>query len=110
MSFYNDKDGFLGQEPQVFMGDRTQAKSFGTQWHIYEAANNLQSVMTPHKIALLFLTYIKGPLVNTWVQQQVQWLHEELDRGIHTNDSALSNGVARAFDTKFVDSLHMERA
>ncbi len=95
MSFYDDEDGFIGQEPQVFTGNRAEAESFATQWYIYTATNELANVMTPHKIALLFLTYIKGLLVNTWVQQQVRWLHEELERGISAHNLALAREVAR---------------
>jgi len=74
MSYYYDDNGFQGAEPQVFTGDRSQAESFMTQWYIYTAVNEFATFMPPSKITMLFLTYIKGPLVNTWVHQQAKWL------------------------------------
>ncbi len=90
MSFY-DEDGFQGSEPQVFTGDRSQAESFVTQWYLYTIVNDFDTFMTPCKIAMIFLTYIKGPIVNTWVQQQTRFLRQELALG--ANEYALAREI-----------------
>src|SRR6266702_1157373 len=107
MSNYDD-DGFQGSEPQVFTGDRSQAESFMTQWYIYTAVNDFVTFMPPSKITMLFLTYVKGPLVNTWVQQQARWLREQIARG--EDEENMANTVKRRFEETFVDNLKKERA
>ncbi len=107
MSFY-DEDGFQGSEPQVFAGDRSQAESFMTQWYLYTIVNDFDMFMTPCKVAMIFLTYIKGPLVNTWVHQQIQFLREELAQG--ADEHALAREIKRRFNIKFMDNLQQERA
>jgi len=31
---------------------------------------------------MTFLSYIRGPLVNNWVQEQAQWLVDQLTTGV----------------------------
>src|SRR6266702_3009043 len=110
MSYYDEEDGFVGAELQVFTGDRTQTEVFRTQWIQFVAVNNITHTFTSYRAAMLFLTYVKGPLVNTWVHGQLQWLQAQRAAGVDMNNTILAETVASSFDNTFTDTMQMEHA
>ena len=106
--FNNDEQDVVGREPQVFTGDRTQAESFASQWHIFEGLN-FASCM-PYQRAMIFLTYIQGPLVNEWVRSQIDWLQRSMQEGWSPNDPHILRSVNREFDRVYTDTLRKECA
>jgi hypothetical protein len=74
-----DTNKFLGSEPEAFTGDRTKVESFLTQWELYCGANaNNAAIQNQYQKTMLFLTYIKGDLVRTWVLAASRWLGQEV--------------------------------
>jgi hypothetical protein len=70
---------FLGSEPEPFTGDRMKVESFLTQWELYCGVNaNNTAVQNQYQKTMLFLTYIKGDLVRTWVLVASHWLGQEV--------------------------------
>src|SRR6202453_3699527 len=62
-------DKLIGNPPNVFNGDKTKSEEFSTQWQLYEGVNMTNNQMRiPFQRAMLFLTYLQGPLVNEWVK------------------------------------------
>ncbi|KAH9168016.1 hypothetical protein EDB89DRAFT_2074399 [Lactarius sanguifluus] len=58
------------------------SKSFLTQWHAYMGLNFDAPIMSNvYKRCLLFLGYIKGPLVSNWTLGFLQWLNNEVQGG-----------------------------
>jgi hypothetical protein len=73
----NDK--LVGNTPLIFTGDRSRAKEFITQWQLYEGVNITNELMrTAYQRAMLFLTYIQGPVVNEWVKGVNAWLRGQI--------------------------------
>jgi hypothetical protein len=69
----------LGSEPEAFTGDRTKVESFLTQWELYCRVNaNNAAIQNQYQKMMLFLTYIKGDLVRTWVLAASRWLGQEV--------------------------------
>jgi hypothetical protein len=63
----NDK--LVGNTPHIFTGECTKAEEFITQWQLYEGVNITNDLMrNAYQQAMLFLTYIQGPIVNKWVK------------------------------------------
>jgi hypothetical protein len=63
----NDK--LVGNTPHIFTGERSRAEEFITQWQLYEGVNITNDLMrNTYQQAMLFLTYIQGPIVNEWVK------------------------------------------
>jgi hypothetical protein len=74
-----DTNKFLGSEPETFTGDRTKVESFLTQWELYCRVNaNNAAIQNQYQKTMLFLTYIKGDLVRTWVLAASHWLGQEI--------------------------------
>jgi hypothetical protein len=68
-------DKLVGNPPLIFKGNRDQAEEFITQWQLYEGVNITNDLMrNAYQQAMLFLTYIQGPLVNEWVKGVNAWL------------------------------------
>ena len=65
----------MGTLPTIFEGDRSKAESFLREFSTYLLINYdvpaLASFIKRIGIALMF---IKGPEVNRWTQQQLEWL------------------------------------
>jgi hypothetical protein len=73
----NDK--LVGNTPLIFTGDRSKAEEFITQWQLYEGVNITNELMrTAYQRAMLFLTYIQGPVVNEWVKGVNAWLRGQI--------------------------------
>jgi hypothetical protein len=68
-------DKLVGNPLLIFKGDRDKAEEFITQWQLYEGVNITNDLMrNAYQRAMLFLTYIQGPLVNEWVKGVNAWL------------------------------------
>jgi hypothetical protein len=65
-------DKLIGREPEIFDGDRTKVEGFMTEWNVYRALNDRTRVMaTPLECTMLFLTFIRGPNIGNWVNDQI---------------------------------------
>jgi hypothetical protein len=74
-------DKLVGNPPLIFKGNRDAAEEFITQWQLYEGVNITNDLMrNAYQQAMLFLTYIQGPLVNEWVKGVNAWLRGQVIR------------------------------
>jgi hypothetical protein len=103
---------FLGSEPEAFTGDRTKVESFLTQWELYCGVNaNNTAIQNQYQKTMLFLTYVKGDLVRTWVLAASRWLGQEVSLyHVDQYDPYLWTSIEGAFRRQFADTLEMERA
>ena len=108
----NATDKFIGVPPQVFTGDRTKTEDFLLQWRTYCGANRNNSTLTvPFTKAMIFLTFLQGDLVKTWVLSAMNWLHEMTDdNGWAQTDRRLYQEIELDFRRAFADTLEGERA
>jgi hypothetical protein len=73
----NDK--LVGNTPLIFTGERSRAEEFIMQWQLYEGVNITNDLMrNAYQRAMLFLTYIQGPIVNEWVKGVNAWLRGQI--------------------------------
>ena len=105
-------DKFIGIAPQVFTGDRTTTEDFLIQWDTYCGANSDNTALAnPYRKAMIFLTYLQGNLVRTWVLSAMEWLRVRVeDRGWPQHDPRLWRGIELTFRESFADTLEAERA
>ena len=108
----NATDKFIGVPPQVFTGDRTKMEDFLLQWKTYCGANrNNSTLAVPFTKAMIFLTFLQGDLVKTWVLSAMNWLHEMTDdNGWAQTDGRLYREIELDFRRAFADTLEGERA
>jgi hypothetical protein len=105
-------DKLVGNPPLIFKGDWDKAKEFITQWQLYEGANITNNLMrNAYQRAMLFLTYIQGPLVNEWVKGVNAWLRGQVIRQRWlTTDERLWDEVQDSFNRQFVNIMEQENA
>ena len=65
----------MGTLPTIFEGDHSKAESFLREFSTYLLVNyNVPALASFIKRIAITLTCIKGPGVNRWTQQQLEWL------------------------------------
>jgi hypothetical protein len=106
----NDK--LVGNTPLIFKGERHRAEEFITQWQLYEGVNITNDLMrNAYQRAMLFLTYIQGPIVNEWVKGVNAWLRGQI---IHQRwaptDERLWIEVFDSFNRQFANVMEQEDA
>ena len=61
-----------------------------------------ETMINPYKWAVLALSMIRGPLVNDWVYEQIDHLHNQF----HTNNVPMQDDIHWAeFETAFTDGF-----
>jgi hypothetical protein len=106
----NDK--LVGNTPLIFKGEHSRAEEFITQWQLYEGVNITNDLMrNAYQRAMLFLTYIQGPIVNEWVKGVNAWLRGQI---IHQRwaptDERLWVEVFDSFNRQFTNVMEQEDA
>ena len=65
----------------------------------------------PFQRAMLFLTYLQGPLVNEWVKAMSAWLRLQITHNHYRlTDEWLWESTMQAFNRQFADVLEQEKA
>jgi hypothetical protein len=103
-------DKLVGNTPLIFKGERSRAEEFITQWQLYKGVNITNNLMrNAYQRAMLFLTYIQGPIVNEWVKGVNAWLRGQI---IHQrwapHDERLWTEVFDSFNRQFANVMEQE--
>ena len=98
----------MGALPTIFEGDRSKAESFLREFSTYLLVNyDIPALASFIKRIAIALTCIKGPEVNQWTQQQLEWLMTLQP----ANDThATYQQFITNFCTGFMDSQKAQRA
>jgi hypothetical protein len=106
----NDK--LVGNTPLIFKGERSKAEEFITQWQLYEGVNITNDLMrNAYQRAMLFLTYIQGPIVNEWVKGVNAWLRGQIiNQRWAPTDERLWAEVFDSFNRQFANVMEQEDA
>jgi hypothetical protein len=104
-------DKLIGREPEIYDGERAKVENFLTEWNVYRALNDQTRVMaTPLECTMLFLTFIRGPKVGNWVNDQVKTVGKYIRQGGHKTDEFIWDTVIDEFANTFQDIMSHERA
>ena len=98
----------MGALPTIFEGDCSKAESFLREFSTYLLVNYDVPALTSFiKRIAIALTCIKGPKVNQWMQQQLEWLMtlQPADDNNATYQQSIAN-----FCACFMDSQKAQRA
>ena len=98
----------MGTLPMIFEGDCSKAESFLREFSTYLLVNYDIPVLTSFiKRITIALTCIKGPKVNQWMQQQLEWLMTL--QPVDDNNATYQQFIAN-FCACFMDSQKAQRA
>ena len=95
--------GMRGVPPTMFDGTRSHADDFWGQLRRFKMVNrNHESMKVPYDRVLTALTYMRGPLINDWVDQQEKKLAKRIDTST-TNWVVETNEILwTEFETAFL--------
>ncbi len=100
-----------GNPPFEFTGDRERSKAFMLAFQIYRGMNPNADVMTnPYRRTMTFLSYIRGPLVDDWVQEQAQWLVDQTTAGLLQTEENLWRTIDTRFRQAYTDTAESAKA
>ena len=107
--------GMRGVPPAIFDGTRSRADDFVGQSHRFKMVNRTHEAMkTPYDRVLTALTYIRGPLINDWVEQQEKKLIDRTDTTkcghVQESDEVLWNEFETAFLAAWTDTSKKQNA
>ena len=95
--------GMRGVPPTIFDGTRSNADDFWGQFRQFKMVNrNHEAMKVPYDHVLTALTYMCGPLINDWVDQQEKKLARQIDTSM-TNWVVETNEILwTEFETAFL--------
>ena len=107
--------GLRGVPPTIFNGDRSKANTFWSEFHHYKMNNRTHPAMTvPFDCVLITLSYIRGPLVDDWVNAQETHLTTRTDTTqatyIPETDPILWTEFATTFQDSWKDTSKKQNA
>jgi len=80
-------------------------------FQIYQGMNPNTDVMTnPYRRTITFLLYIRGPLVDDWVQEQAQWLVDQIQVGVLQTEENLWQTINTQFRQAYTDTAESAKA
>jgi hypothetical protein len=111
----HENGGMRGVPPSVFNGKRSNADEFWAQFRRYKLINRTHDSMTkPFDRVLTALTYIRGPMINDWVNSQEEHLADRTDptkRGwVRESDETLWQEFEDAFKAAWTDTSKKQNA
>ena len=107
--------GMRGVPPTIFDGTRSRADDFMGQFRRFKMVNRTHEAMkVPYDRVLTALTYMRGPLINDWIDQQEKKLDARVDttkRGhVQETDEILWNEFETAFLAAWTDTSKKQNA
>ena len=107
--------GMRGIQPPIFDGTRAHADDFWAQFRRYKMVNHTHDSMTKaYDRVLMALTYICGPMINDWVNDQENKLITRTDttkpNHVHEDDEVLWAKFETAFHEAWTDTSKKQNA
>src|SRR5712691_4496638 len=103
-----------GEKPDIFTGDWSKSDTFLHQFNLYRGMNENHKTMTsPYFRTMCALLRIRGPLVQTWVNTQVEALQEKTTRQLNPigqDENVLWTDFTMAFEAAFTDTTQVQQA
>ena len=107
--------GMRGVPPTIFDGTRSRADEFMGQFRRFKMVNRTHEAMkVPYDRVLTALTYMRGPLINDWIDQQEKKLDERTDKTkrnhVQESDEVLWTDFETAFLAAWTDTSKKQNA
>ena len=97
--------GMWGVPPTIFNGTRNKADDFMGQFRRFKMVNRTHEAMkVPYDRVLTALTYMRGPLINDWIDQQEKKLAARTDTTKHGHVPETDEVLWNEFETAFLNA------
>ena len=95
--------GMRGVPPTIFDGTRSKADDFMGQFRWFKMVNrNHEAMKVPYDRVLTALTYMRGPLINDWIDQQEKKLDARIDTTKRNHVQETDEVLWNEFETVFL--------
>ena len=71
---------------------------------------HVEQLAIPYQRSMTFLSYIRGPLVNDWVEEQAQWLIDQVTGGVPHAEENLWATIEIRFRQAYTDTAEKQKA
>ena len=107
--------GMRGVPPTIFDGTRSWANDFWGQFWRFKLVNRSHEAMkVSFNRVLTALTYMRGPLINDWVDQQekalANWIDTSKNNWVHEDNEILWSEFKTAFLATWTDTSKKQNA
>jgi len=100
-----------GNPPPIFNGDRSTTRKFINNFDLWRAINrHNDTIRKPFSRVITLLTYMDGPLVDAWKEEQMHKLQEAMDDGSQETDEDLWDSFIERFKAAFTNQNQKEEA
>jgi len=108
----NPTNGALkGNLPPIFTRDRSTTRKFINNFDLWKALNQQNDIIRkPFSRVVTLLTYMDGPLVDAWKEEQMHKLQEAMDDGSQETDEDLWDSFLERFKSAFTNKNQKEEA
>ena len=97
--------GMRGVPPTIFDGTRSKADDFMGQFRRFKMVNRTHEAMKiPYDRVLTALTYMRGPLINDWIDQQEKKLAARTDTTKRSHVPETDEVLWNEFETAFLNA------
>ncbi len=70
----------------------------------------VEQLTVPFQRTMTFLSYIRGPLVDDWVDEQAQWLMDQVQTGVTPAEENLWGTVETRFQQAYTNTAEKANA
>lgn len=96
--------GLLGAPPKVFDGKRSEAKEFMRAYVRWWKLNKEKPAFSiPYKRVALCISYMRGPKVDDWTDEQQEAMDKDVDDGVVEEFEGHWEKFRKAFETSYTD-------
>jgi len=71
---------------------------------------HVEQLAIPYQRSMTFLSYIQGPIVNDWVEEQAQWLIDQVTGGVPHAEENLWTTIETRFCQAYTDTVEKQKA
>jgi len=108
---HNTNGALKGNPPPIFDGDRSKSRTFLTAFYLWRLTNKHNNTMRkPYSRVTALLSYMSGPQVDSWKEEQLDKLIKEIDDGIQETDEILWDNFIENFKQAYTNTNLREEA
>src|SRR4029077_17913181 len=108
---HSSNGALKGNPPPIFDGDRSKTRRFTLAFDLWKAINSKNEVFTrPFSRIVTMMSYMDGPRVEAWKEEQLKMLSDEIDDGTLETDEILWSKFMKNFKNAFVNQNRREEA
>jgi len=100
-----------GNPPPIFTGDRSTTRKFINNFNLWKVLNRQNDIMRKlFSRVVTLLTYMDGPLVDTWKEEQMHKLQSAMDDRAQETDEDLWDSFLERFKSAYTNQNQREEA